>query len=175
VLGYGASPNSFGVYALGRMGASGTKSFQIDHPEDPGNKYLLHCCTESPEVLNAYRGTVILDETGAARVALPNYFASINKDPSYTLTPVGAPMPLLHIAEEIDASALSAGATIEPGQTIPACSFGIAGGAPGAKVSWRVEAVRNDRWVQKNGAPVEKEKVAKERGTYQHPELFGKP
>ena len=51
----------------------------------------------------------------------------------------------------------------------------IAGGAPGKKVSWRVEAIRNDKWVQQRRAPVEIEKQGPERGTYQHPELYGQP
>jgi hypothetical protein len=42
-------------------------------------------------------------------------------------------------------------------------------------VSWRVEALRNDRWVQQRGAPVEIEKEGPEKGTYQHPELYGQP
>jgi hypothetical protein len=64
---------------------------------------------------------------------------------------------------------------VEPAQTAPPCWFRIAGGAPGAKVSWRVEAVRNDRWAQQRGAPVEIEKQGLEKGTYQHPDLYGKP
>ena len=175
---YGYTSNTtggFGVYSLGRFGASGTKSFQIDHPLDPANKFLNHYCTESPEVLNAYRGTVTLDGAGEAFVDLPDYFARINKQPSYTLTAVGAPMPLLHIAREIDEATLAAGAKAEPGDSVPACSFRIAGGAPGGKVSWRIEAVRNDRWVQSFGAPVETEKQSYEKGKYQYPELYGQP
>ena len=84
-------------------------------------------------------------------------------------------MPVLHVAEEIDEAALSAGARAEPGEAAPVCSFRIAGGAPGTKVSWRVEALRNDLWVQKRGAPVEVEKQDLEKGTYQHPELYGQP
>lgn len=86
----------------------------------------------------------VLRDAGQAVVELPHYFAKINKNPSYQLTAVGAPMPMLHVAEEIDEAALSAGATAGPGVAAPLCSFRIAGGAPGAKVSWRVEAVRND-------------------------------
>jgi len=170
-----ASAAGFGVYSSGNMGASGTKPFRIDHPSDPENKYLLHYATESPEVLNAYSGTITLDSAGQVVVALPDYFARINKEPRYTLTAVGAPMPNLHVAREIDESALSAGAKAEPGEPAPLCSFRIAGGAPGAKVSWRVEAIRNDRWVQQCGAPVEVEKQGLEKGTYQHPELYGQP
>jgi hypothetical protein len=82
---------------------------------------------------------------------------------------------MLHVAEEIDEAALSAGAKAGPGEAAPTCSFRIAGGVPGAKVSWRVEALRNDKWVQMRGAPVEVEKQDLEKGTYQHPELYGQP
>jgi hypothetical protein len=84
-------------------------------------------------------------------------------------------MPNLHVAEEIYAASLTIGSLAEPGQAVPPCWFRIAGGAPGMKVSWRVEAARNDRWVQQRGAPVEIEKQNLERGTYQHPELYGQP
>ncbi len=175
VYGRTASASGYGVYSQGNTGATGTKSFRIDHPDDPANKYLLHYAAESPEVINFYRGNVVLDGAGAAVVELPRYFAKINRTPSYQLTAIGAPMPTLHVAEEIDEAALSAGAKAEPGVAAPKCSFRIAGGAPGARVSWRVEAVRSDRWVKQGGAPVEVEKQGLEKGTYQHPELYGQP
>ena len=167
------SPGGYALYGLGNFAVTGSKAFRIDHPDDPANKYLLHYCTESPQVLNAYRGTVVLDGAGQAVVELPLYFAKINKEPSYTLTAVGAPMPMLHVAQEIDEAAVSAGANAGPGVAAPLCSFRIAGGAPGAKVSWRIEAVRNDLWVRTRGATVEVEKQDLEKGTYQHPELYG--
>src|SRR5262249_14718471 len=105
----------FAVYAVGDMGASGGKPFRIDHPQDPANKYLLHYAAESPEVLNVYRGTIALDGAGEATVDLPSYFASINKSPSYQLTAVGAPMPLLHVAQEISDDALAQGEKAQPG------------------------------------------------------------
>ncbi len=172
VFGQSNSPSGWGLWAQGRSGASGTKSFRIDHPAAPDQKYLLHYSAESPEVLNMYRGTVVLDDAGEATVDLPSYFAAINTDPSYTLTAVGAPMPLLHVSEEISADALATGNIIEPGTPIPATRFRIAGGVAGAKVSWRVEAARNDRWVQRYGAPVEIEKQGDEAGRTQHPELY---
>jgi hypothetical protein len=188
---WGYSASGYSVYANGDIGASGVKPFRIDHPDDPENKYLLHYATESPEVMNFYSGKVILDAAGEAVVELPAYFAKINKDPRYTLTAVGAPMPMLHVAEEINEAALSAGATAGAVAAAPVCSFRIAGGAPGAKVSWRVEALRNDLWVRnravpmdvvRNGLsiqtramPVEVEKQGVEKGTYQHPELYGQP
>jgi hypothetical protein len=175
VIGRSEAAAGWGVYAVGRLGAGGTKSFRIDHPDDPENKYLMHYSAESPEVINFYRGTVVLDSAGEAVVELPGYFAKINKSPSYQLTAVGAPMPLLHVAMEIDEAALAAGAEMGPIEAAPVCTFRIGGGAAGAKVSWRVEAVRNDRWVRRNGAPVELEKRGRENGTYQHPELYGQP
>ena len=118
---------------------------------------------------------MVLDSAGEAVVELPSYFAKINKDPSYMLTAVGAPMPMLHIAKEIDESALSAGAKAGPNVAAPLCSFRIAGGVPGGKVSWRIEATRNDLWVRSRGASVEVEKQGLEKGTYQHPDLYGQP
>jgi hypothetical protein len=108
-------------------------------------------------------------------VELPAYFAGINKDPRYTLTAVGAPMPMLHVAEEISEDALTAGEQAGKGVAPPTCTFRIAGGAPGGKVSWRVEAVRNDLRMRLHGAPVERDKTGSERGKYQHPEYYGQP
>jgi hypothetical protein len=175
VHGQNSSGAGYGVYSTGNLGASGLKTFRIDHPADPENRYLLHYSAESPEVINFYRGTVTLNATGAATIDLPPYFAAINADPSYTLTAIGAAMPALHVAREINPEALAGGAAVNPGEPIPACSFTIAGGAPNGRVCWRVEAVRNDRWVQAHGAPVESPKEAAERGTYQHPDLYGQP
>jgi hypothetical protein len=163
----------FAVFAAGDLGASGVKPFRIDHPLDPANKYLLHYSIESPEVLNTYSGKATLNEQGEAVVALPAYFASINKDPRYTLTAIGAPMPLLHIAEEISDEALKAGEQAAPGDPVPTCTFRIAGGAPSGKVSWEVKALRNDLRVRLHGAPVERDKEGPERGKYQHPEYYG--
>lgn len=142
------SPGAFGVFAQGNLGASGTKSFRIDHPLDPA-KHLFHYSAESPEVINFYSGTTLLDASGEAVVALPDYFWAINRDPRYTLTAVGAPMPMLHVAVEVERT--------QPGN---APTFRIAGGAPGAKVSWEVKAVRDDAWVRSHGVPVELPKQA---------------
>lgn len=158
VYGNCASPTGYAVWAQGRTGASGTKSFRIDDPRDPENKYLLHYSTEAPEPLNTYKGTVELDANGQAWVTLPDYFAEINRDPHVQLTAVEAAMPSLHVGKKVTGN-----------------RFLIAGGAAGGEVYWRVEAVRNDRWVRQYGAPVEVEKDGFERGTYLHPELYGQP
>jgi hypothetical protein len=133
--GYGVvgQGNWYGVYANGNIGASGVKSFMIDHPLDPENKYLRHYSIESPEVLNLYRGSVVLDANGFAEVQLPSYFQAVNVDFSYQLTPVGSAAAVF-VAEEINAQG----------------RFKVAGGSPGQKVCWTVYADRNDPFVQQN-------------------------
>jgi hypothetical protein len=146
------------VEVLGDFYASGTKSFKIDHPLDPANRYLYHYSVESSEVLNQYSGNIVLDTKGEAWVDLPTWFAAINKDYRYQLTPIGASAPALYIAQEI-----------EDGR------FKIAGGSAGLKVSWQVTARRDDPYLRQHGAPVEVDKRTVEQGTYLHPELYGLP
>lgn len=147
----------FGVYSNGNFGASGTKAFVIDHPIDPENKILKHFSMESPEVLNLYRGNVVLDNNGEAVVELPDYFESINTNFSYNLTPIGAPVNL-YIKEKI-ANA----------------KFVIAGGNPNMEVSWTVYAERNDKYMQQypEAGAVEIEK--RQKGKYLNPEIYGQP
>ncbi len=180
VFGQAISASGYGVYSQGRMHATGAvsgtiKSFRIDHPDDPENKYLRYYCQEGPEPQNVYNGTAVLDGSGSARIELPAHFAKINKDPRYMLTAVGAPMPLLHVARKISSGSLDTGARMAAGDVAPVCFFIIGGGVPGGEVSWEVKGVRNDLWVRKNGAPVEVEKEGVEKGTYQHPELYEQP
>ncbi len=144
------------VYAEGKSVATGTKSFLIDSPSDPENKMLYHYSMESDEPLNAYSGNVLTDGEGRAWVNLPAYVQQINKDFRYQLTVIGSFARAI-IAKEI-----------RDGQ------FEIRTDAPKVKVSWRVEGVRNDRFVQKYGAPVEVEKPAFMKGKYLSPELYGK-
>ncbi|MBK6963259.1 MAG: hypothetical protein IPH20_04785 [Bacteroidales bacterium] len=146
------------VFVSGSFSASGTKSFVIDHPHDPANKYLYHYNLESPEPYNLYQGTITLDESGSVWVSLPDYFDAINKDFSYQLTAIGASMPNLHIAN-----------------TIKGNRFQISGGVAGKQVSWQVTALRNDSEVRENGFLTETEKPEREKGTYLHPEGFGQP
>lgn len=150
--------NGFGVFSNGELGASGLKSFVIDHPLDPGNKVLKHFCIESPEVLNLYRGNVQLDNDGECVVVLPDYFEEININFSYQLTPIGTPANGLYIKQEIVRG-----------------SFIIAGGNPGQKISWVVYAERNDMYVQ-TYPDVKKTEVPKRQpDTYLMPGLWGQP
>jgi hypothetical protein len=151
------SASGYGVYSLGNFAASGTKAFQIDHPLDPENKYLMHYAAEGPQPFNIYRGNVELDSTGTASVTLPDYFESINTDITYQLTAIGAPAPLLHVAKKVESG-----------------KFEIAGGEPGMEISWTVTAVRNDAWVRNVGAPEVRLKPESQRGKYLFPQGFGK-
>lgn len=136
--------------------SKGSGSFRIDHPLDPANKYLSHSFVESPDMMNIYNGIVVLDSEGKATVNLPDYFEALNNDFRYQLTAIGAPGPNLYVAEEISAN-----------------HFKVAGGRPGAKVSWQVTGVRQDAYAQAHRIKVEEDKPAKEKGHYLHPELFG--
>jgi hypothetical protein len=148
---------------LGDLSATGTisgaaKSFKIDHPLDPTNKYLVHTSIESPDMKNLYDGVAQLDGNGEVTVELPGYFEALNQDFRYQLTAIGAPGPNLYIAEEISGN-----------------RFRIGGGKPGSKVSWMVTGIRRDAWANAHRSPVEIDKTEKERGKYLHPEVFGAP
>ena len=133
-------------------------SFKIDHPLDPENKYLYHSFVESPDMKNIYDGLIRLDANGEATVAMPEWFSALNRDFRYFLTAIGAPMPGLYIAEELQDN-----------------RFRVAGGQPGMKVSWQVTGVRQDAYANKNRIKVEEEKTERERGSYLHPEAFNQP
>ena len=132
--------------------------FRIDHPLDPGTKYLNHAFVESSEMKNVYDGVVILDRNGSGVVELPAWFETLNRDVRYQLTAIGAAAPNLHIAREVKGN-----------------EFQIAGGVPGMKVSWQVTGVRQDAWAKSKKIAVEQEKPAKERGYYLHPRFFDQP
>jgi len=163
--GYGiygkAMGGGYGVFSSGNFGASGTKSFVIDHPLDPENKILKHYSVESPEVLNMYRGNVILNDGGEAVIILPNYFWSININFSYILTAIGKAAPNIYIKNEIN----------EDGE------FTISGGETGQKISWVVYAERNDPYMKltPNARDVVIDKTNLQKNKYISPELYNQP
>lgn len=150
--------NGYGVWAQGRSGASGVKSFRIDHPADPTHKYLLHYSAEGPEPLNLYSGTIRTGQDGFATVTLPPYYESINKDARIQLT----------VEDESDDFVM-----VKVVRGVSKGQFTLRTNKPSTVVYWRVEATRNDRFVQQYGAPVEQDKLGGEYGRYQHPELYG--
>jgi len=99
-------------------------SFTIDHPVDPYNKILNHYFVEGPEMLNIYRGSVVLDATGKAEVTLPDYFSALNRNPHIQLTGVGTSD--VYVAEKISGNRF------------------VIGGKPGTEVYWQVTGERQD-------------------------------
>jgi hypothetical protein len=130
-------------------------SFKIDHPLDPGNKYLYHSFVESPDMMNIYNGNVTTDAQGDAVVPLPEWFETLNRDFRYQLTVIG------QFAQAIVASEIDDG------------RFSIKTDKPSVKVSWQVTGIRQDAWANAHRIPVEQEKPEVERGFYLHPELYG--
>ena len=131
---------------------------KIDHPLDPANKFLVHSSVKSPEMKNVYDGVVILDDRGESSVSLPPYFEALNANFRYTLTPIGAAAPNLHVAEEIQDN-----------------QFKIAGGLPGMKISWQVTGVRQDPYAKAHPVAVEEAKTGEDKGRFLHPEIYGEP
>jgi hypothetical protein len=136
----------------------GSALLKIDHPLDPGNKYLYHSAVESPDMMNVYNGIVELDGAGSAWVTLPDYFEALNRDFRYQLTAVGAPGPNLYVAQKVAGN-----------------RFLVSGGKPGAEVSWQVTGIRQDAYANAHRIEVEQDKPERERGFYLSPELFGAP
>jgi trimeric autotransporter adhesin len=150
--------DTFGdLLCTGTISASSAVS-KIDNPIDPANKYLIHRSIESPEAKTVYDGVTLLDGNGEAWVRLPAYLEALNQDFRYQLTAIGAPGPNLYVAEKISGH-----------------RFRIAGGKPGAEVSWQVTGIRHDAWTNASAEEVEPVKSPVERGYYLHPEAFGQP
>jgi trimeric autotransporter adhesin len=158
---YASSANNNSLYVVGNATVTGSVSkgggsFKIDHPLDPGGKYLYHSFVESPDMMNVYNGTVTLDGRGEATVELPDWFEALNRDYRYQLTALLGAAPDLHIS-----------ALVADGK------FSISGGKAGQQVSWQVTGIRHDAWANANRIPVEVEKPEQDHGRYLHPELFG--
>jgi hypothetical protein len=144
------------VSVTGTLSAA-AKSFKIDDPLDPADKFLVHASVESSELKTVYDGMVTLDANGAAVVQLPDWFEALNGDFRYQLTCVGGYAPV-YIAQKIRNNI-----------------FKIGGGTPGLEVDWQVTGVRHDPYAEAHPLRVERQKTAKERGYYLHPELYGQP
>jgi hypothetical protein len=159
---WGKSTQGFAGFFSGKVAVVGNliKSgggFKIDHPLDPENRYLSHSFVESPMALNIYQGNVVTGADGSATVTLPDYFDALNRDYCYQLTVIGEVAQAI-IAEEITND-----------------RFIIRTDKPGVKVSWQVTGARRDPFSIQYPILVEEEKPAEERGTYLHPEAYGKP
>ena len=147
------SATGFAGYFKGSVYVTGTLfkaagSFRIDHPQDPDRRWLSHSFVESPDMMNVYNGTIVLDAGGRATVSLPGYFETLNRDYRYQLTPIGAAAPSLHVAGKVAGN-----------------EFQIAGGSPGQEVSWQVTGIRQDDYANEHRIEVETAKSKAEQGT----------
>src|SRR5215510_6467933 len=161
VKGESASPNGYAGKFVGNVDIAGTLTktmgtFKIDHPLDPENKYLYHSFVESPDMMNIYNGIVTLGKDGSAVVTLPDWFEALNREFRYQLTCIGGFAPV-YVAKKVDGN-----------------RFKIAGGKPGMEVSWQLTGVRKDAYAEAHRIQVEEMKPVAERGSYLHPEAFGK-
>jgi len=145
------------VVVTGDFFVGGQKNFEIDHPLDPANKYLVHSAIESSEMMNLYTGNVTTGSQGEATVHLSEWFEALNTDFRYQLTVIGV------FAQAIVAREIQSG------------QFTIRTSVPNVKVSWQVTGVRQDAYAKVHPLVVEQEKEARLRGFYIHPELFGAP
>ncbi len=164
VFGYASGgTTNYAGYFFGDVHVDGTLSklggsFKIDDPLDPANRYLSHSFVESPDMKNVYDGVETLGPSGTATVALPAWFQALNRDFRYQLTAIGTAQPGLFISREVENN-----------------SFTIAGGVPGARVSWQVTGIRHDAWANAHRIPVEQDKLGSEKGRYLAPLEHGQP
>jgi hypothetical protein len=128
----------------------------IDDPADPANKTLNHALVASPEPKTVYDGVVTADANGNATVQLPAYFALLNGNFRYQLTPIGAAAPDLHVATEIAGNV-----------------FTLAGAPPNTRISWQVTGIRKDPYARDHPVLVEKPKPTS--GSFLYPGGYGQP
>jgi hypothetical protein len=143
----------FAGWFKGNVQVEGTVSksagnFLIDHPLDPDRRWLSHSFVESPDMMNVYNGTVVLDAAGRAKIQLPDYFEALNRDFRYQLTPIGAAAPSLHVARKVERN-----------------EFQIAGGSPGQEISWQITGIRQDDYANEHRIQVDTPKSKADQGT----------
>jgi len=155
----GLTPSDYAGYFSGQIYAttasSGIKSFKIDHPLDPLNKYLYHSSVESNEMLNVYSGNITTDGNGIAIVELPSYFEALNMEFRYQLTCIGQFAQAI-VKEEVQEN-----------------KFVLQTDKPNVKVSWQVSGVRHDATANTYRIVNEVEKPECEKGKYIVPEAYG--
>src|SRR5215831_15900180 len=102
-LGLTGSPQgTFGVYAYGNLGATGTKPFVEVHPTDP-NKVIRYVALEGPEAGTYFRGTDEIRE-GTAVIPVPESFRHVTDKEGLTvqITPIGAPAAVYVVTKDLD-------------------------------------------------------------------------
>ncbi|MBP8945440.1 MAG: hypothetical protein KBG25_06055 [Paludibacteraceae bacterium] len=156
---------TYAGYFNGNVRVTGTLtkgggSFLIDHPLDPLNKTLRHNFVESTWNMCVYPGKVKLDESGVAKVIMPDYYAALVKEAEAIaqITPVGRPF-LTGCEWSEDFSTL------------------IIYGEPDREVYYTVMADRDDPVIHLLAKPIEEEKGNGNftKGKLLYPEAYGYP
>ncbi|MFI7690049.1 hypothetical protein ACIBQ6_13315 [Nonomuraea sp. NPDC049655] len=150
----GASSLEGGLTVRGPVDKPGG-TFTIDHPLDPGGKYLSHSFVESPDMLNVYSGVAVTDDQGVVTVPLPDFFETLNRDHRFQVTPIGR-LALVAVDDGVRNNA-----------------FTIRTDQPNVRVSWQVTGVRQDPWALAHPVVVERVKPEGERGLFLYPEEYG--
>ncbi len=166
---------------------AGSKTFMIDHPLDPANKYLYHSCVESPDMMNIYNGNVVTDGAGYATIQLPDWFTALNADYRYQLTVIDdadsndfvmAKQPVVKVEKtafltpsEGTKTTFATGCKVV--REVFDNAFSIRTSKPYVKVSWMVTGIRQDAYAKANRIRVEVDKEPEHRGYLLHPEAFG--
>ncbi len=165
---FGFAPNngsSYAGYFDGRLYAasatSGVKSFLIDHPLDPANKFLEHSSVESNERKNMYDGVAVTDSRGYATITLPDWFDALNEDFRYQLT----------VVDNADSDSFTQVKVI---QELRENKFRIRTSVPQTKVSWQITGRRHDATSEHMPLEVERAKGPLEKGKYLVPGAYGK-
>lgn len=164
---WGIANQGYAAWLSGNVRVTGTLSkgggsFQIDHPLDPENKYLLHSFVESPDMKNVYDGVTLTDERGYVTIELPNWFQAVNRDFRYQLTVIDT----TDDDEFVQAKVV---------REITGNVFTIRTSRPAARVSWQVTGIRCDAFANAHRIPVELDKPAAERGLFLYPAEAGRP
>ncbi len=162
IYGSASGTGAYAGYFNGNVHITGTISkgagtFQIDHPLDPENKYLVHSFVESPDMMNIYNGNIVTDKNGEATVVLPAYFEALNKDFRYQLTIIGSFAQSM-VSEKLNHN-----------------QFKIKTDKPNVEVSWQITGVRHDKFAEKHRVIPEMDKEPENKGYYLHAEELGKP
>jgi hypothetical protein len=94
-VGIGTTEPTSRLYVVGDFTVTGVKNFQIAHPLEPEQKWLVHSALEGPEAAVYYRGETQLKD-GKVEIALPAYFEALTRKEQRTvqLTPIDGWAPL---------------------------------------------------------------------------------
>lgn len=161
VYGQAANPGwagYFGGSLFANASSAGVKSFLIDHPLDPANKFLEHSSIESNERMNLYRGQIVTDAKGFATINVPDWFSALNENIQAQLTVVDDSEEFI-IAKVVRQN--------------PDGSFRIRTSQAGIQVNWMLSGVRKDPTSNHRPMQVERMKSGYEKGKYLDPEAYG--